>query len=121
MLAVGSPGGSTIITTVLQVLVERLDLGTSLPARGRRPPGEPAQRRDHAGRARLPHHGSSSGSATGSCRRPEIGAVTGVALLGGGRFQAVAEPVRRGGGSALVLTPEDTRERRGKGRAAPRR
>ena len=30
-LAVGSPGGSTIITTVLQILVERLDLGKTLP------------------------------------------------------------------------------------------
>ena len=36
-LAVGSPGGSTIITTVLQVLVERLDLGASLPEAIARP------------------------------------------------------------------------------------
>jgi len=31
LLAVGSPGGSTIITTVLQILVDRLDRGMSLP------------------------------------------------------------------------------------------
>ena len=31
VLAVGSPGGSTIITTVLQTLVNRLDFGMSLP------------------------------------------------------------------------------------------
>ncbi len=31
VLAVGSPGGSTIITTVLQVLLNRLDFGMSLP------------------------------------------------------------------------------------------
>ncbi len=30
-LAVGSPGGSTIITTVLQTLVNRIDLGLTLP------------------------------------------------------------------------------------------
>ena len=30
-LAVGSPGGSTIITTVLQILVNRIDLGMTLP------------------------------------------------------------------------------------------
>ena len=30
-LAVGSPGGSTIITTVLQILVDRLDLDLTLP------------------------------------------------------------------------------------------
>ena len=32
VLALGSPGGSTIITTVLQVLINRLDLGMSLPS-----------------------------------------------------------------------------------------
>lgn len=31
VLAVGSPGGATIITTVLQILVNRLDLGMTLP------------------------------------------------------------------------------------------
>ena len=31
VLALGSPGGSTIITTVLQILVDRLDLGMTLP------------------------------------------------------------------------------------------
>src|SRR5262249_17459381 len=31
-LALGSPGGATIITTVLQTLLNRLDLGMSLPA-----------------------------------------------------------------------------------------
>ena len=30
-LALGSPGGSTIITTVLQILVNRIDLGMTLP------------------------------------------------------------------------------------------
>ena len=36
-LAVGSPGGSMIITTVLQVLLERLDLGATLPEAIARP------------------------------------------------------------------------------------
>src|SRR3954454_14214393 len=31
LLAVGSPGGATIITTVLQILMNRLDLGMTLP------------------------------------------------------------------------------------------
>ena len=30
-LALGSPGGATIITTVLQILLDRVDLGLSLP------------------------------------------------------------------------------------------
>ena len=31
VLAIGSPGGATIITTVLQILLNRLDLGMTLP------------------------------------------------------------------------------------------
>ena len=34
-----------------------------------------------------------------------IGNATGIQALRGGRYQAVAEPVRGGGGSALVVTP----------------
>ena len=40
---------------------------------------------------------------------PEIGAATALEFLGRGRLQAVAEPVRRGGGSAAVLTPRPHR------------
>ena len=36
----------------------------------------------------------------------EIGNATGIDFLGHGRFQAAAEPVRRGGGSALVVYPD---------------
>ena len=36
---------------------------------------------------------------------PEIGAATGIEFLGGGKVVAAAEPVRRGGGSALVESP----------------
>jgi gamma-glutamyltranspeptidase/glutathione hydrolase len=35
-----------------------------------------------------------------------IGSANGIQFLPGGRFQAAAEPVRRGGGSALVVTPD---------------
>jgi gamma-glutamyltranspeptidase/glutathione hydrolase len=35
----------------------------------------------------------------------EIGAATGIRLLPHHRFRAAAEPVRRGGGSALVVDP----------------
>jgi gamma-glutamyltranspeptidase/glutathione hydrolase len=35
----------------------------------------------------------------------EIGAATAVEFLPDGRMVAAAEPVRRGGGSAMVLTP----------------
>jgi len=36
---------------------------------------------------------------------PEIGAATSIAFLPGGVLQAAVEPVRRGGGSALVENP----------------
>ena len=36
---------------------------------------------------------------------PEIGAATGIEFLGGRKVVAAAEPVRRGGGSALVESP----------------
>ena len=35
----------------------------------------------------------------------EIGAATGIEFLGGGNLLAAAEPVRRGTGSALVVSP----------------
>jgi len=36
---------------------------------------------------------------------PEIGAATGVIVNPNGTMSATAEPVRRGGGSAMVVTP----------------
>jgi gamma-glutamyltranspeptidase/glutathione hydrolase len=107
VLAVGSPGGATIITTVLQVLVEHLDLGRPLPdavaaprasQRNGTTQAEPAFLATDAPALQALGHTFTS--------TPEIGAVTGVALLGRGRMQAVAEPVRRGGGSAVVVRPD---------------
>jgi gamma-glutamyltranspeptidase / glutathione hydrolase len=36
---------------------------------------------------------------------PEIGAATAIEFLGGGQLLEAAEPVRRGGGSAMVVSP----------------
>ena len=108
LLAVGSPGGSTIPGTVLQVLLERLDLGSTLPQAIARPravqrnaatsPAEPAFINSPEGQALLAR-GHSYAST------PEIGAVTGIEFLGGGRTLAAAEPTRRGGGSAATARP----------------
>jgi gamma-glutamyltranspeptidase/glutathione hydrolase len=108
LLALGSPGGSTIITTVLQILVNRLDFGMMLPDALAAP--RASQRNTatvtaepdfiaspEAAALRLLGHRFSS--------TPEIGAATGIAFLAGGLVQAVAEPVRRGGGTALVQEP----------------
>nr|BFE86923.1 hypothetical protein GCM10020093_095240 [Planobispora longispora] len=106
LLALGSPGGSTIITTVLQILVNRWELGMPLPE-ALAAPGHPAQHRPDPGRAGLPRplRRRADGQGHSFALNPEIGAATAVEFLGRGRLQAVAEPSRRGGGSALVVVP----------------
>jgi gamma-glutamyltranspeptidase/glutathione hydrolase len=42
----------------------------------------------------------------------EIGAATGIEVLGNGQLEAAAEPVRRGGGDAEVVSPEAKSKRR---------
>jgi gamma-glutamyltranspeptidase / glutathione hydrolase len=109
VFAVGSPGGSTIIPTVAQVLLERLDLGASLPEAIARP--RAAQRNTATTTAEPGFINSPEGEALeddyGHSFTPmaEIGAVTGLEFLSGGRVLAAAEPVRRGGGSAAVVRP----------------
>jgi gamma-glutamyltranspeptidase/glutathione hydrolase len=107
-LATGSPGGATIITTVLQILLNRIDFGMSLPEAIAAP--RASQRNtaktdveqaflDQAGIvAALTARGHEFNAPA------EIGAATGVEFLGGGRTLAAAEPVRRGGGSAMVVS-----------------
>ncbi|GII53398.1 gamma-glutamyltranspeptidase [Planotetraspora thailandica] len=112
LLAVGSPGGATIITTVLQILVNRLDFGMSLPEAIAAP--RASQRNSATTQAEpafIDRYGpqlTALGHAFSGVPGPpvgEIGAATGLEFLGHGKVQAVAEPVRRGGGSALVLSP----------------
>ncbi|OKK04458.1 gamma-glutamyltransferase [Streptomyces sp. CB03234] len=111
VLAVGSPGGATIITTVLQTLTGVLDRGLPLVeaiaaprASQRNQPTtelEPALY-DSPLRTEL--------EALGHAFRqnPEIGAATGVQRLPDGRWLAAAEKTRRGGGSAMVVHPAGT-------------
>jgi gamma-glutamyltranspeptidase/glutathione hydrolase len=109
LLALGSPGGSMIITTVLQILVDRLDLGATLPDAIAAPrasqrntattAAEAAFRSSPVGRALASQYGHVFSPAA------EIGAATGIEFLGGGRMLAAAEPTRRGGGSAMVVQP----------------
>jgi gamma-glutamyltranspeptidase/glutathione hydrolase len=103
LLAVGSPGGATIITTVLQVLVNRLDLGMSLPDAVAAPR---ASQRNAARLQAEPAFSRTELAALGhgfADNDAEIGAVTGIEFLDDGRQLAVAEPTRRGGGSAGVV------------------
>jgi gamma-glutamyltranspeptidase / glutathione hydrolase len=115
VLAIGSPGGATIITTVLQILVEHLDLGRSLPEAIAAP--RVSQRNSDPGDAEPAFLASPEAAelqALGELFRlapataplpSEIGAAAGIAFGRHGRMQAAAEPVRRGGGSALVVHP----------------
>jgi gamma-glutamyltranspeptidase/glutathione hydrolase len=106
-LALGSPGGSMIITTVLQILVSRLDFGMSLPealaaprASQRNTPtvfAEPAFRTAWESALAARGHRFSTSA--------EIGAATAIEFGAGGLVTAAAEPVRRGGGHAAVENP----------------
>jgi gamma-glutamyltranspeptidase/glutathione hydrolase len=109
-LATGSPGGSMIITTVLQTLIERIDLGRTLPEAIATP--RVSQRNGAFSLAEAAFRSSPEGRelespAYGHDIRDtgEIGAVTGIEFLSGNRFLSAAEPTRRGGGSAMVVRP----------------
>ena len=107
-IAVGSPGGSTIPGTVLQILLGRLDLGDTLPQALARP--RVTQRNGTTDTAEPGFINSPEGQALAGyghtyTSMSEIGAATGLEFLGGGRTLAAAEPVRRGGGSAAVAQP----------------
>jgi gamma-glutamyltranspeptidase/glutathione hydrolase len=109
VLALGSPGGSMIITTVLQLLVDRLDLGATLPAAIAAP--RASQRNTATVAAEPAFIASPLGIALGAFGHvftptAEIGAATGIEFLDDGRVLAAAEPTRRGGGSAMVELPE---------------
>ncbi len=107
VLALGSPGGSTIITTVLQVLLDRLDFGMSLPQAVAAP--RASQRNTAAVQAEPAFERAGLAAYGHTFVDPpapgEIGAVTGIAFHRRGRLVAVAEPVRRGGGDARVVRP----------------
>ncbi|WP_045731758.1 gamma-glutamyltransferase [Pseudarthrobacter chlorophenolicus] len=115
-LALGSPGGSTIITTVLQTLVNRIDLGMSIEDAVAAPR---ASQRNTANvtaeqgfidspsgkvlAAKFGHKFAAAGSPGTSAA--EIGAATAIEFNRDGGVTAVAEPERRGGGSAMVVKP----------------
>ncbi|TQS40727.1 gamma-glutamyltransferase [Cryptosporangium phraense] len=102
LLAVGSPGGATIITTVLQILLGRLDRGLTLPQAIAAPR---ASARNGKAVDAEPAFDTGALTARGWTFAPvkEIGAATGIEFLKNGRLLAAAEPTRRGGGSAATV------------------
>jgi gamma-glutamyltranspeptidase / glutathione hydrolase len=108
-LATGSPGGSMIITTVFQILVNRIDLGMTLPEAIAAP--RASQRNtatvvaEPAFLAARPQVAELMALGHTFSTMAEIGAATGVEFRHDGQVLAAAEPVRRGGGSAAVVKP----------------
>jgi gamma-glutamyltranspeptidase/glutathione hydrolase len=116
VFAVGSPGGATIITTVLQILINHIDFGMSLERAIAAPRvgnfNDPASYAEQAfvdspvAKRLMQRYGQELDVVTGpNPLDKEIGAATGVELLPHHRLRADAEPVRRGGGAALVVRP----------------
>jgi gamma-glutamyltranspeptidase / glutathione hydrolase len=109
-LAVGSPGGATIVTTVLQILMNRIDHGMTLPEAIAAPRvsqrnSDPADvEQAFLDQTALVAALEARGQKL-STKPAEIGAATGIEFLPDGRLLAAAEPVRRGGGSAMVVSP----------------
>ncbi len=112
-LALGSPGGSTIITTVLQMIFNRIDRDMTLqeaiaaPRASQRNTANVTAEPDFitaydALLAPLGHTLVKSGDEFTSAA--EIGAATAMEFGRRGRVTAVAEPVRRGGGAAGVVS-----------------
>ena len=109
-LVVGSPGGATIITSVTQTILGHLDRGLPLvdaiaaprlSSRNGTEGAEPAILDGADGKVltMLGHRLGVGGTPN------EIGAVTAIRPFGAGLFEAAAETVRRGGGSAMVVQP----------------
>jgi gamma-glutamyltranspeptidase/glutathione hydrolase len=110
VLALGSPGGSTIITTVAQTLVNHLDLRMPLLEAVAAP--RISQRNTPDGVTQVEAEFLETPEATALKEKghafapaPPIGAVTAIRFNPDGTLTAVAEPKRRGGGSARVVEP----------------
>jgi gamma-glutamyltranspeptidase / glutathione hydrolase len=120
LLAVGSPGGASIITTVLQILLNRLDFGMTLPQAIAAP--RASQRNSAVTQAEpdfLALPATAGLQALGQrfavvdtspldpsiIIPPTIGAANGLEFGAHDQVTAAAEPVRRGGGDAAVVDP----------------
>ncbi|WP_414637293.1 gamma-glutamyltransferase [Actinophytocola sp.] len=117
-LAVGSPGGASIITTVIQILINRIDFGMPLPDAIAAP--RASQRNGATSQAEpdfiaLPttpglqalgqRFAVSDTSPLDPTIKiaPTIGVASGLEFLRGGEVLAAGEPSRRGGSSAGVV------------------
>lgn len=107
VLAFGSPGGSTIITTVVGIATNLIDFKMSLADAIAAPRFSQRNGLHTTFEEGLAAADIQSLALLGHLSRftSEIGAATGVELFPNGTIQAAAEPNRRGGGAAMVVNP----------------
>ncbi len=117
--AIGAAGGSTIITTIVQILINHVDFGMSLPAALAAPRvsqtnsssntslAEPAFYNSALAHQLMSQYGEHFALATGPILPLDNypGDATALQMLRNRRAEAIAEPVRLGGGSALAVKP----------------
>jgi gamma-glutamyltranspeptidase / glutathione hydrolase len=106
-IAYGSPGGSTIITTVLGIGLNMMDFGMSLDEAIAAP--RISQRNGGVTQVDIGMEQTDLGqglTALGHVLEPvpEIGAATGITINPDGSMMAAAEPTRRGGGFAMTVS-----------------
>jgi gamma-glutamyltranspeptidase/glutathione hydrolase len=105
----GTPGGATIITTVLQAIVNHIDFGMPMEQALEAP--RISQRNQGASDVEPGFAGSAQAQALAglghrwSDRPEEIGAASALVFNADGSITAVAEARRHGGGSAMVQRP----------------
>ncbi len=119
-LAIGSPGGASIITTVLQILVDRIDFGMTLPQAIEAP--RASQRNAATTQAEPAFIAASTTPGLQALGQsfavsntspldptitisPTIGVADGLEFLGHGKVLAAGEVERRGGSAAGVIHP----------------
>ena len=117
VFSVGAAGGSTIITTIAQIILNHVDFGMSLPAALAAPRvsntnsatslAEPLFYNSARAKQLTSQFGEQFSLATGPILPLDNypGDATALQILGHGRVESIAEPVRLGGGSALVVNP----------------
>src|SRR5579859_2636107 len=117
VFSVGAAGGSTIITTIAQIILNHVDFGQSLPAALAAPRvsqrnsatslAEPDFYNSALAQQLTSEFGEQFSLATGPILPLDNypGDATALQVLGPDQYEAIAEPVRLGGGSALVVHP----------------
>ena len=104
---IGSPGGSTIITTALQTIVNHVDLGMSLADALAAPRMSQRNGDTTLVETLLGFPGSEQAKALEAKghkwrETDQIGAANGIRFNADGTVTAISEPLRHGGGSAIV-------------------